>query len=335
MMRFALVLVGVAGVIADSSVPNRLLRPSLAMETPLPDCWYGVLRLDAITYTNVDRWNTENCHLIGQPGTLIKGGSIVFSNDPALGGTKLGGTLRFQNVSVGGRINVADGADVGFNDSNYGGIHFIVNASTVSWTGGSIWFSLSFSVVGSKATFTGTAFSTNNGQFSIDSSIVAMNGVSLKMGLQPALYHSRHCPSISNSTLILEGSSLSCKEPEEAWYIQNSVLKLTQSTLMLVHETCDSRHACSGNLEIVNSAVDATCAGGHVIQTYSGGASKVSVSVTNSTMHFNNCSCQNDQGLTVAGPISTSGALTIKGSSLDFGECTSAQSVAQPGVMLV
>jgi hypothetical protein len=292
---------------------------ALAMEAPLPDCYKGVLRLDAITYSNVGTWNAY-CHLIGQPGTLIKDGSIIFGYK-----VKLGGTLRFQNVSMSGQIYIADGADVGFDDSSVDLGSFIVNASSVSWTSGSMWFSAGLvDVVGSNATFTGIAFSTNVGEFSIDSSTVTMTGVNLDQGY--------HCPSISNSTLILDGSSLFCKEPEEAWRIQNSVLKLTQSTLMLVHESC----ASCGNLEIVNSAVDATCAGGHVIRTSSAvNSAKVSVNVTNSTMHFNNCSCQNDQGLTVAGPISSSGALTIKGSSLDFGECTSAKSVAQPDVMLL
>merc|ERR1712232_1533459 len=92
----------------------------------------------------------------------------------------------------------------------------------------------------------------------------------------------------------------------------------------------------SQHLEVVNSVMDSTCTGDHVIEV--SGSRELSVDVTNSTMNLKNCTCQNGHGLTVSGPISTVGALTTKGSSVSFGACfdgTSKQSGAQPDVMLV
>merc|ERR1712232_192347 len=144
-----------------------------------------------------------------------------------------------------------------------------------------------------------------------------------------------NCPSISNSAVIVNDSTLSCHESEEGWEgwsIRNSEVKLTRSTLGLTHSSGD-RYA---GVAVVNSVVDATCAGGSnsVFQiSSSSNAKKASMNVTNSTMHFNNCGC-----LTGDGPISTIGALNIKASTLESGECMATQPtqpVAQPDVMLV
>jgi len=248
----------------------------------------------------------------------------------------LRGTIRFQNVTMNGDITIDgrmpwhDGADVTFDDTEitqgslsvYG---WTGKPTSVSWTGGSFRSASMVNFWHSNATLAGVDFSASFGVFSIESSTVTMQGVGIDM-------HGYTCPSISNSAVIVNDSTLSCHENEEDWSIRNSEVKLTRSTLGLTHSSCDW---CAG-VAVVNSVVDATCAAGSssVFQiSSSSNAKKASMNVTNSTMHFNNCGC-----LTGDGPISTIGALNIKASTLESGECMATQPtqpVAQPDVMLV
>jgi len=281
----------------------------------------GAVHLDPINYTAGTDTNPYwvECSLIGKPGTVIRDGLVSFYGD-----FHLGGTIRFQNVTMTGQIHIADGADVTFDDNKVTQGSLFVNGSSVSWTGGSFRLARFVRIVGSNATLAGVDFSANMGTFSIDASTVTMHGVGINMGY--------HCPSISNSAVIVNDSTLSCHENEEDWSIRNSEVKLTRSTLGLTHSSCDW---CAG-VAVVNSVVDATCAAGSssVFQiSSSSNAKKASMNVTNSTMHFNNCGC-----LTGDGPISTIGALNIKASTLESGECMATQPtqpVAQPDVMLV
>lgn len=100
--------------------------------------------------------------------------------------------------------------------------------------------------------------------------------------------------------------------------IRHSVLKLTQSHLIM--GTPESFN--HGGLQIEETLVNATC-------TDSATIASEKTTVTNSAMHFANCSCQMSHG------IYASGSMSVTGGSMTYGKCEKRASKMLSASMLV
>jgi hypothetical protein len=231
-------------------------------------------------------------------------------------GILMGGTLRFEDVRLSGNgvISIIDAADVSITRGDLyaqGGLK--ISGSSVSFKDISVDLNPSpLEISTSNVSFERTFISIRMTEMYIDDSIVSLNRSSIS-----SMYH---CPQIKNSTLTFSDSSAGCSYPEEPWSIRHSVLKLTQSHLSLFNE-----EAGSIGLVIADSLVNATCNGRDDIIASNGG----DATVTNSTMHFANCSCQMSRGITATD------SLSVTGGSTTYGKCEKRASKTLPASMLV
>jgi hypothetical protein len=254
-------------------------------------------------------WNIAYCKVIGQPGTLITNGTIYVDT----ASTFSGGILRFEDVYFSGKVSIVDAAVVSITRGGVGvsgGLY--IEGSSVSFKSVPVDINPSpAGIVTSNVSFEDASLSHRMTTAFISDSIVSLRRSSIG-----GMYH---CPQMKNTTLTLVDSSTQCSTPEEPWLIQDSVLKLTRSSLYLSGEGYPS-----SSFEIAGSVVNATCADGSTIASYDGDAA-----FTNCTMHFANCSCQMNHGITVGG------SLSITGGSLTYGKCEKWPSKTLPVSMLV
>jgi hypothetical protein len=295
----------------------QLVSAGPAASGPPPDCfgtWAngtlipGILHLDARHYPmGGQRWQIDHCKVVGQPGTLITNGSAFG------GGIFMSGTLRFEDVSFSSdearmSVSITDAAYVTITRGNIyaqGGLQ--ISGSSVSLKDSSIDMNPSpLEISTSEVYFESTSISIRMTEMYIDDSIASFH--------RSNIYGNYHCPQIRNSTLSFVGSSAWCSDAEEPWSIRHSILKLTQSQLMMA-ET-------SSRLEIEETLVNATCTDAATITSEK-------ATVTNSTLHFANCTCQMSHG------IAASGSLSITGGSMTYGKCEKWTSKMLPASMLV